>query len=503
MGGFHSELIWEILFQASAAATLFFAGGFAAGYIARKSIRSLARTIIGYVLSIAAGFSVFYYLVPAGGDETWKAIAAGVAANLGLLAGYFAGTMIGLGGGGFEISFSKRITFKNHRSVTRLVVFLSVASIALGIMVMEISVSIVTGFQEEIQAKMVGFGSHIQIGNFLGDIENTLPEIPKENDFIPEVRNIRGVKSVSSFVSLPCMVKSPDTQQGVMMKGVDENHDFAFFQGHLKRGSIPDFGSARESHGILVSQQTASLLNVDTGDAVIAYFLRDKPRPRKVFVSGIYESGLEEFDKVTVLCDMRLLQRILDLPESTVMGFEVNLISMTLMDTVMEKVAMALPPEYGASSIVDLNPQMFDWLDLQHQQVWIIILMMLIIAVINMVSVILILILERTRTIGLLKTLGLPHVRIRRIFLFTAVFFIMAGILIGNAGGSGLLVLQDHFGWIKVSQENYFIREVPVRWVWDKFLVINICAIVISSICMILPARLVSSIDPVKAIRYD
>lgn len=492
--------IWDSMYLLCAAGGFAFLVGLLTGWLLKRFAGLEKGLPIQLGLSIVLGGLGAYLMMSAG---IVPAIIAGVSIFIGYAVGFGTGTMLGLGGGGFEVAFSKRITFKNHRAVTRLVVILAVASIALGVMVMEISVSIVSGFQQEIQAKIVGFGSHIQIGNFLRDIESTLPQMPKDEEYLAEIRNLEEVKSVSPFVSLPSMMKSEATQEGVLMKGVDKNYDFEFFNTHLRRGRLPNLEAPKESKEILISEKTASIMNIDTGDAIIAYFLMEKPKPRKVTVVGVYESGLEEFDKITVVCDMRLLQRIVKFPESDVMGFEVNLHSLDDLDSALEKVHIALPPDYSGQSIVNMNAQMFDWLELQHQQVWIIIVMMILIAVINMVSVILILILERTRTIGLLRTMGLSQVRIRRVFLFAAIFFIVVGVLIGNIGGASLLWLQDTFGMIKVSQENYFIREVPVMWVWDRFLVINIAAIVISALCMFIPTRLVSGIDPVKAIRFD
>lgn len=477
---------------------------FLAGAVTSRFISKRPNLLLSMGGGVLAGGIIFLlnFLLSASGNLE-SGILAAVAAMLGTTFGLRSGLFRKFSGENFGIFFARRITFKSHRSVSRLVVILSLLTISLGVAVMEISISIVAGFKTEIQNKVVGFGSHIQIGNYLAELESSVTPLPLNNDFIPRVKKMEGVVSAEPYIMLPAMLKSPETMEGIMLKGVLQDYNWEFFQEKLVAGTLPDFSDQDESKQVLISRKLANLLLLDVNSKARVFFMDKKPRVRQVVVAGIYETGLEEFDAVTIVCDLRMLQRILNWEKNEVAGFEVKLTSLDLLDSAVSKILVDLPPEYDAYPITRLFPELFDWLELQNQNVWAILILMTLIAVINMSSVVLILIIERTQTIGLLKSMGLSNDRVVGIFILNAMILVAFGVLAGNLVGLGLIWLQDVFGMIQVDQENYFVSTVPVKWVWDSFFLVNVGVVLICTLCMFFPTLIITRISPVRAIRFN
>lgn len=368
---------------------------------------------------------------------------------------------------------------------------------------MEIALSVVQGFQTEIQNKVVGFGSHIQIGNYYQSEDTEAAPLPKFEPAIDSVRALPYVESVSPFVLRTGLFKSNAGWDGVLLKGVDKDYDWRFFSSVLKEGSLPDMTGDKESLQIVVSRKQAKTLDLNVGDKARLMFLPPPPRRRQVEIAGIYETGMEEFDNNIMICDMRLLQKIWKWQEDQVSGFEVNLTSLDVIDEATVNINEITPFQFGAEPITFLFREIFDWLELQHQNVWFILVLMVIVAIINMTSVVLILIIERTRTVGILKAMGLPAYRVRRMFLWNALFLVAIGVIIGNIMGLGLLVSQEVFGWFTLPQEDYFIETVPVAWVWSRFIWVNISVISICTVAMLIPTTIINRISPLQAIRFD
>ena len=406
----------------------------------------------------------------------------------------------------FEYFFAKRITFKHQRSVSGLVVKLAVFSIALAIAVMEIALSFVQGFETKIQNKVVGFGSHIQIGNYFSMEEEEIP-IQVDTTFMKQVDSLPQVVSISPYILKWSILQTrksddhPAYKIGLIMKGVDSTFDWSFFSSSLVEGELPDFNSKEPSRDVLISRKQARQLALSFGDRATLFFLDDPPRRRPVVVKGIYETGMEEFDLNIAICDMHMLQRIRRWDSDQVTGFEINLTDLQLLDATADTIN-EMSIKYAVYPITRLYPEIFDWLSLQHQNVDFILILMIIVAVINMTSVVLILIIERTRDIGILKALGLSNFRLQKMFVWNAFFLILIGLLFGNVLGLGLLASQDYFEWLRVDQENYFINVVPVAWVWGKFLMVNVMVIFICTLFMIIPTIIIGRISPVKAIRF-
>ncbi len=424
----------------------------------------------------------------------------------------------------FELFFARRLIFQSKQIASGLVVRLSIISIALAVATMEISLSVVQGFETEIQKKVIGFGSHVQIGNYYREVDTEVIPLPKDDPSLEKVRQLPNVASVSPYINRFALFKSETGWEGVLLKGVDDTYNWDFFSSVLKEGEIPNYQGEETSNQLLISLKQARSLDLQVGDKARLYFLPPPVRRRPVVVAGIYETGMEEFDTNIMICDLRLLQNIWRWNENQVSGFEVNLkdiesetearwdvsqwpplqlVEVDPMETARNEVNELTPYLFGALTISDLFPEIFDWLELQHQNVWFILILMAIVAVINMTSVVMILIIERTRTVGILKAMGLPNRRVQRMFIWKSFFLIVIGVALGNLLGLGLLGLQDAFGWIRVNQEDYFIETVPVAWVWMRFFFVNLGVTVIWTLFMVIPTVIINSISPVKAIRFE
>lgn len=397
---------------------------------------------------------------------------------------------------------ASRISLRSGRSVSRLVVILAVVSITLGIAVMEIALGVVNGFEREIRDKLIGFGSHIRIVPY-GQSENGSGLIQVNPNQIGELESIPGVSSVAPVIQGYALLQSEETLEGISLKGVEKNYDFRFFKHALREGHIPTQAGSEGPVEILISRKQADKLRLQTGDKARLYFLLDKPRIRPVRISGIYETGLAEFDALTVVCPAGFLRKIYDIPEGQALHMEIKVQDFDNLESVVEQTRALTTYDQMAYSIRELYPEMFAWLGLQHQNVLFILGLMILIAIINMSSVMLILILERTRMIGLLKALGARQNILRNIFLWNGSILIGTGLVLGNLLGLGLLALQSATGWMKLDQESYFLSEVPVEFVWSSFLTANLGLILICLIFLMLPARMIASIRITEALRFD
>ncbi len=407
---------------------------------------------------------------------------------------------------GFEYFFARRIVFHGEqRAVSVLVIWLAIISIALAVATMEIAVSVKTGFEREIQKRVVGFGAHLQIGNYLSLMDTEIKPLPKGLPAFRDLDSLEFISSVSPYVLDIGLYKS-DVMEDIWLKGVDGSYDWTFMQESLVEGRIPQVDSTSPTLEILISLRQAQKFDLTVADKLRLYFVKeieDVPRIRPMKVVGIYETGMQEFDNKWAFCDLRILQKLWGLQSNEVMGFEVNLEDLTYLEEATEIVNENIPVEYAATPINERFAEIFGWLGMINQNVQLIYILMYIVAIINMTTVILILIIERTRTIGILQALGLTRVRIRRVFVFQAFFLILIGVILGNVLGLGLMYSQDVWGWLKLGQENYYLKEVPIEWLWDQFIVINIGVILLCTFAMYLPSWMISRITPLEAIRFE
>ncbi|WNJ18202.1 FtsX-like permease family protein [Pontibacter sp. G13] len=405
----------------------------------------------------------------------------------------------------FEYYFAKRITFNPERKASSLVIRLGIVSIALAVATMEIALSFVQGFQNEISNKVVGFGSHLQVVTYFREVDTEVMPIDRYEPTLDSVRKLPYVASVSPYVEKSAALKSKTGWDGTMLRGVDSTFDWRFFATVLVDGALPEYGATEELYHqeILISKKQSKVLNLSVDDKAVLLFFPEPYRRRPVRVAGIYETGMEEFDNNVVICDMRLLQQIWDWNDNEVTGFSINLHDLQDLDQAHEEVNGIIPYSMGAESITYLFRGIFDWLSLLHQNVWVILILMMVVSIINMTSVTLILIIERANTVGILKAQGMSSSRIQRMFLWYALFLILIGIVLGNVIGLGLLASQDWLHWLRVSQEDYFIEVVPVAWVWSRFFIVNLMVALICTTAMVIPTWVINRITPLRAIRFQ
>ncbi|MFO8066604.1 MAG: FtsX-like permease family protein [Bacteroidales bacterium] len=392
---------------------------------------------------------------------------------------------------------------KKGTAFTGLVKGIAILSISLSLGVMIVAVAIVTGFQNEIMEKTIGFGSHIQVTRYDYTVSTASQPIDKNQDFYPDIVNVEGFKHIHIYANHPGIIKTDTDIHGVIMKGVSTDFDWSYFNKHLKKGSLPDITDSIHSNDILISRHIANKMMLDVEDPLYLYFIQEDMRSvRRFTISGIYETGLEELDKIFVIGDLKHIQRINRWDSNEIGGFEIMIDDFSKLDEMTDYVMKTIGYEFYATPISELYPQIFDWLELLDMNVYVILILMIIVASINMITCLLISVLEKTNMIGILKTLGGANPFIIRVFLYNASFLIFKGLLWGNILGLGVCLLQYYFGIITLSQESYFVSEVPINFDFLYFTLLNIGTFIICFLMLILPSLIVAKIAPVKAIRF-
>jgi lipoprotein-releasing system permease protein len=395
-------------------------------------------------------------------------------------------------------------------SFSRPINVIAVIGIAMGLAVMILAVSTLTGFKKAIREKVVGFGSNIQIMHFDSNLSFETVPISDSQEFIPKIKKIPGISHVQVFATKAGIIKTDEDIQGVVLKGIGRDYDWSYFRSNLVDGSVFTVTDTGRTDKVIISKKISDMLKLHTGDTFIMHFIQDPPRMRKFTISGIYETSLEEFDKMYVFCDIGHIKRLNGWADDMVSGFEIfiddfdNLDLMTL--AVRDAIGYKLEEDETKFKVTNIRtkyPQIFDWLNFQDINVIIIILLMLIVAGFNMISGLLILILEKTNMIGVLKALGSEDNMIRRVFIFQAAYLIGKGLLWGNIIGIGLAFLQLKTGMITLDPSSYYIKTVPVNLELAHIILLNAGTMAVIIIMLLVPSQLISRITPVKAIRYD
>lgn len=399
---------------------------------------------------------------------------------------------------------------KQGASFSRPINVIAVAGIAVGLAVMLLAVAILTGFKKQITDKITGFGSHIQIVNFDSNISYETSPISSNLPFLPNLRKMQGIRHIQVFGLKAGIIKTEEDIQGVVLKGIGSDFDWSFFKSCLVEGNIFTVSDTSSTNSVLISKKLSSLLRLKTGDSFAMHFIQDPPRMRKFTISGIYETSLEEFDRIYVFCDIHHIRRLNGWKDDEVSGFEIFINDFGKLDqmtmAVRDAAGYRLIPDETRVKVTNIRmryPQIFDWLGFQDMNVLVIIVLMLVVAGFNMVSGLIILILEKTNMIGILKALGTEDRVIRKIFLHQAAWLILKGLLWGNLIGLGLALLQLHTGLISLDPSSYYIRSVPVNLNAIHLLLLNAGTMAAIIIVLLVPAQLISRITPVKAIRYD
>lgn len=408
---------------------------------------------------------------------------------------------------------AKRI-YTNNTDKTRVdrpAIRIAIAGVAVGLAVMLVSVSVVFGFKHTIRNKVVGFGSHIQVANFMTLQASEQYPIQMGDSMLRVLRAIPGVRNVQRFAMKQGILKTNNDFLGVAFKGIAADYDTTFIHQNLVAGAIPHFSDSAGKQQVVISQAIADQLNLKLGDKVFAYFIDNTGvKARRFTVAAIYQTNLSQYDKVTCFIDFYTAVKLNAWETDQASGAELTVKDFDrLSETaarVVNKVNRTIDrygETYSSQTIQEMNPQIFSWLDLLDLNVWIILGLMLSVAGVTMISGLLIIILERTAMIGILKAVGARNVTIRRTFLWFAVFTIGKGILIGNFIGIGLIALQHYTGLVKLNPATYYVSTVPVEFNLPVWLLLNVATLLVSVFVLIAPSYLVSKINPAASMRYE
>lgn len=408
----------------------------------------------------------------------------------------------------YELFIAKRIIAgkKYKNSISSPIIKIAITAIALGIIIMLIAVATASGLQTKIRDKMAGFKGHVQIVNYDNNNSDvSITPISMAQDFYPEFKNVTGIKNVQVFASKGGILRTATDFEGIVFKGVSTDYDWSFFKEYLIEGTLPDFKQSR-TKGVLLSQTIIDRLQLKLNDTVAATFLKTTasklPSHRKYKIVGIYNSGFAQFDKNMMIGDLREVQKLNKWTSKQVGGFEVLLDNFNDIDEKVEEIYQNVSLTLNATAITGLYMAVFDWIKLFDNNVWFIIGIMILIAGINMITALLVLILERVQMIGILKALGSGNASIRKIFLYNASYLILKGLFWGNIIGLSIIGVQHFFKIITLNPETYYVAVMPVHISIGAILALNIGTLVLCFLMLIIPSYIITKINPSKSIKF-
>ncbi|MBC8033666.1 MAG: ABC transporter permease [Chitinophagaceae bacterium] len=402
---------------------------------------------------------------------------------------------------------ARRIAFNQQKSFSRFIIRLAISATVISVAVMIIAMAFTNGFQFAISQKIFSFWGHIRVQHFQPDHATIAEELPieKNDTVLSLIRKNSEIKSVNAFATKNAILKTNETIEGILFKGVESRYDFNNVNRFLTEGRWVRFPDSGYSNDINLSSHTANQLQLKVNDKVLIYFIQSNgspPRARKLNVAGIYKTGIEEYDKLIALGDIRLIQRLNDWTEDEIGGYEIFVKDYHVMDSVNSAIFYSLPSAWNSRTTEELNPNIFDWLNLQDQTIVIVLIIMTLVAVLNLITCLIILVLERTRMAGVLKALGAPNSTLQWIFLYHGIIIAISGIVLGNLVGLGICWLQQRYGFIPLPEDMYYISKAEVRIVWWHVVFVNMATLVICFLVLIIPTFIIKRIQPVRAIKF-
>lgn len=413
----------------------------------------------------------------------------------------------------FPLFIARKIHFSsqnNERKVSKPAVRIALCGIALGLAVMIIALAVVVGFKNEVGRKVMGFGAHIQITSLTNNKTYDLPPISFSDTLINAIKEVPNVNYIQTTATKPAIIKTKTDFQGIVLKGVDEKYNWDFFKEYLREGELPIYNDSTPSNEVLISSKQADALKLNVGDKFICYFIQDQVRLRQFTISGIYSTGLADFDKLFIVSDIKHIRLLNNWNENTATSIEVFVNDLNILEDTSYSIFLATANNftgnynpYYTRNIYELQPQIFGWLDLLDLNMVIILILMFSVATFTMISGLLIIILEKTTLIGTLKVLGANNWTIRKIFLYQASFLIGKAMLWGNVIGLGLYFMQKYLKVIKLDPEIYFVDYAPVELIPWQAVVLNI-GVGIAILCiLVIPSYLIAKISPAKSIKFE
>ena len=399
---------------------------------------------------------------------------------------------------------------KEGRSFSRSIVGIAMFGIALSLAVMIVAVAIVTGFKKEISNKVTGFGAHMQILNMDSNLSYETIPVPAGLESVTRIQKIDGIKNVQPFAIKAGIIKTGEEIHGAVLKGIDKSYDWSFIEEHLTEGELFHVNDTVRSNMVVLSGSTASLLKLGVGDRFTMYFIQDPPRARTFTISGIYNTSLEQFDMLYIFSDIKQVQRLNNWNMGEVSGYEVLLNKMEdlpeLARQVEEQVIFDFQEDDSrlkVETIAQKNAQIFDWLKLQDMNVIVLVILMVVVAGFNMISGLLILILERTNMIGILKALGTNNVSVRKIFMYQSAYLTLVGLFWGNLVGLGICLAQKYLNLMPLDPASYYLDTVPINLNPLHLLTLNLGTMLITFLFLLIPSMIIARISPEKSIRFN
>ena len=412
----------------------------------------------------------------------------------------------------FEFYIAKRLfsNKQNKNEFSRPIVSVAICGIAVGVAVMILSVAIITGFKQKISEKVVGFNSHFQIVNYDNNNSYETTAISKNQFWIDEVKSLKSVTSINKYIQKAGIAKQNDNIHGVVYKGIDSDYNWDFFREYMVVGDVLSISDTARNDNVLVSEIIANALELKVGDSFVAYFFQDPPRMRKFTVTGIYNTQLEELDQIFVFVDIKHLQKLYNWNSEQITGFEIKIRDFSKIaeyDELLNNIISNNFQEDGSllkvNSINKEYPAIFNWLSLLDMNVQVLIILILIVAGFNMVSGLLVIILERVNMIGIMKSMGARNIVIEKVFLYFGGLLICKGLLWGNLTGIAICLIQHYTGIIGLNPSQYYLSEVPINLNIMYVLLLNIGVLAITILMMLLPVMIVSKIKPADSIRFN
>lgn len=407
------------------------------------------------------------------------------------------------------VSFiARRIVFQKNQSFSRFIIRLSATATAISVAIMILALAFVAGFQETISNKVFSFWGHIRVQQQLPSVSGLAEELPSfKNDTILKIfQTQKQIKSVDVFATKSAMLKTTESIEGVLLKGVASDFSKDRIAPYITSGTWLNFDTSANNYSIVVSTYTAKRLKLKPGDKAFLYFIESGgtlPRVRPVIVSGLYKTSIEEYDKTFALVDLRLIQKINDWTDQQIAGYEITLTDYRNDEEVSNQLLDSIPTSWYSTTVREIYPNIFDWLNLQNTNRKIIIVIMCIVALMNLITCLLILVLERSRMIGLLKAVGARDAQVQTIFWNQALIISFTGIVFGTVLGVGICLLQQYTGFISLDEASYYVAKAPVKLIWWQVVLVDVLTFFACFVFLFIPSLFVKKVNPVKALRFE